>query len=670
MGGRSLKTISGICLLMLFLSACQSVEIKKNVLSRVNTFFRLNEKFGEPFGVAVKNDEVFFSDGAAGKIWRLSKAGQPAVFSDKFDTPSQVAFDANGDLIIADAGSQTIKRLKTNGEVELVAGVENQKGWQDGEASRALFNGPVGVAVGENKIFVADTYNDKIRVIENGRVRTLAGSSQGFADSENNALEVKFNTPLGLALTKNGKLLVADSANHRLRLVEPTGQTRTLAGSDRSGLQDGILSEAQLYQPTALTVDENGRIYLTDGNALRVIENDLFPFVRTISNPKRGFVDAETGNSRFNRPSGLAVDRNGNLFIADSDNQTIRVLTGENLGRPSAPEEIEKGRITAGEFRKLQPPRWPYDPPDRKREIAGTLGEIRGEMTDGEDAYFHNGLDIVGGYGETARFVRTEKVLRPSATDNFDTLRESLRMPMLGYIHVRLGRDQNNQPFDDARFQFSRDVTGKFNGVRIARGTKFQAGESVGTLNPMNHVHLIAGGTGAEMNALDALIFPNISDKIAPTIEKISLFDENRREIETSGTDSRIKINGKTVIVVRAFDRMDGNAERRRLGIYKIGYQILKADQTPVSEMNWTIRLDRLPEPETVKLVYFNRSRSGATGETIFNYIASNEIHDSTAREGFLDTNSLAAGNYVLHLSVADYFGNETSENINLEVTK
>ncbi len=112
---------------------------------------------------------------------------------------------------------------------------------------------------------------------------------------------------------------------------------------------------------------------------------------------------------------------------------------------------------------------------------------------------------------------------------------------------------------------FFRDERGKLKNVRVPRGAKFEAGEAIGTLNAMNHVHLIAGRSGAEMNALDALILPGISDKIAPKIEKIALFDENWKLIgETVNKNSRIKLGGKTRIVATAFDRMDGNPERRR----------------------------------------------------------------------------------------------------------
>ncbi len=200
----------------------------------------------------------------------------------------------------------------------------------------------------------------------------------------------------------------------------------------------------------------------------------------------------------------------------------------------------------------------------------------------------------------------------------------------------------------------------------MPRGAKFQAGEAIGTLNAYNHVHLIAGRSVAEMNALDALILPGIADSIAPTIDKVSLFDERWQAVsETQTANSRIKLNGKTRVVVRAYDRMDGNAERRRLGVYKVGYQILKADETPVSAINWTIIFDRLPDANAVKFVYATGSKSGATGETIFNYIATNRVEGDDFREDFFDANNLESGDYILKVFAADFFGNTTSKQIN-----
>lgn len=636
-------------------------------ISKVRTILSDQEKFGEPFGIVARSGEIFFSDGDAGKIRRVTDYQNFTVVTDKLNTPSQIAFDAKGDLIVADSGAHTIKRVKvSNGEVELVAGVENQKGFADGDTKSALFNAPVGVAVSGDKIFVADTYNDKIRLIENGKVSTLAGSAQGYADSEN-GLAAKFDTPCGLAVW-NDKLLVADLENRRLRVVETNGKTWTLTGNDAQQSLDGFLSQASFVAPIAVAVGIYGEIYVADGNSIRVIGRRLFASVETITNTKRGFSDGDLRQARFNRPSGLAVDETGDLLVADAENQAIRVLTGAaDVGREISREEFKKRGFTPEEFRELQPARWTYNPPDAKREIAGTLGEIRGEIKDANSqVHFHNGLDIAGGFGETARFVRTEKVLNPAAVDNFATLRELIRMPTLGYIHISLGRDQSGKSFNDPRFQPIYDANRKQIGVRVPRGAKFEAGEAIGTLNPMNHVHLIAGRSGAEMNALDALVLPGISDSIAPKIERVALFDENWKLIgETKSAASRIKLDGKTRVVVRAYDRVDGNSERRKLGIYRVGYQTLNEDKSPVTDVKWTITFDRLPDEEAVKFVYAVGSKSGATGETIFDYIATNQVEGDSFREDFFDAGQLASGNYVLRVFAADFFGNITTEDTN-----
>ena len=668
--------ISAAFFALLFTFSCSRINKSSFVpFDKTRTIADEREKLGEPFGVAVKDDEVFFSDGETGKIWRITDNRNFTLISDKFDTPSGIAFDVKGDLIVADAGTHTIKKLNVaNGAVELVAGVESQQGFADGGAVNALFNAPVGVAVSEDKIFVADTYNDRIRVIENGRVATLAGGEQGFADSEK-GFSAKFDTPCGLAIWGD-KLLVADSENHRVRVVENVGEQRgktwTLAGNGAENSTDGFLYQASFVSPTALTVDSFGTIYVADGNSIRAVGRRFFPFVETITDTKRGFVDGELRRSRFNRPSGLASDTGGNLYIGDAENQAVRVLTGREVGAEITADKIKSSRFTPEEFRNLQPPRWSYDPPERKREIAGTLGEIRGEIVDADSrVWFHNGLDIVGGYGETARFIRREKVLRPTSTENFATLRELIRLPTLGYIHIRLGRDQNDRLFDDRRFKFSRGDDGKLNNVRVIRGAKFQAGEAIGTLNALNHVHLIAGRSGEEMNALDALRLPDITDGIAPTIEKVSLFDENWRALdETVSANSRIKLNGKTRIVARAYDRMDGNAERRKLGVYKLGYQILRTDKTPLSETGWTIIFDRNPDAEAVKTVYATGSKSGATGETIFNYIVSNRVNGDDFREDFFDASNLENGDYILRVFAADFFGNQTAQDTEFSVLK
>lgn len=657
-----------LVLVSIAFAACARKDDERRAWTGVKTFAGLNREFGEPFGLAFKDKYLYVSDGEKDTISRIAKDGSIKTIADKLHTPSGIAFNKEGFLIVADAGSHTIKRINVeSGEVITLAGQENQNGYADGAADKSLFNAPVSVAVYENKIYVADTYNDKIRVIENGQVLTLAGSAQGFADAETGA-DARFDTPCGIAVKGEGKLIVADTGNRRLRLVEANGKTATLSGNGEAERLDGLLPDAKFVQPTSVAVDRFGAIYVADGNAIRVVGRRFLAFVESIAGDDRGMSDGKFYAAKFNRPSGLALDEEGNLFVADSENQLVRILTGDEQSAEITDEQIKKLRYSPEEFRELQPARWTYDPPDARREVAGTLGEIRGELTFEKDAWFHNGFDIAGAYGETARFVRTEKVLHPFAAEGFGGLRERLRMPTVGYIHIRLGRNANEKTFDDSRFQFSLDKAGKLNGVRVPRGARFEAGEPVGTLNSFNHVHLIAGRVGAEMNALDALRFPNISDRIAPTIEKVSLYDENWREIETDAGSTRIKLSGRTRIVIRAFDQMDGGASYRKLGIYRLGYQILNENETPMSEQKWTISFARFPADDAVRFVYAPGSQSGYAPQTIFDYIVTNEVDGDRAREDFFDAAQLAPGNYILRVAAADYFGNNTLRAVRIEI--
>ena len=677
-----------LCACALNFSGCSWQAKSAARLERVLTFAGIPKEgtgavIKEPFGLAFDaQGNLFISDGEAGRIWQADKSGVLKLVTVKADTPSALAFDDAGFLYVADPGSHTIRKIDIEkDEAQVIAGVENRSGYLDGDVSTALFNAPIGIALGENgKIFVADTYNDRIRVIENGKVSTLAGGEQGFADGS--GAQAKFDTPCGIAVTKEGNVLVADTGNRRVRSIDKNGSVATIAGGIAGGGDDPgavvLPGQAALAEPVDVKIDARGVIYIADAgaNTIYALGRSFFPFVEKLNTGKRGLNDGSMGAAAFNRPSGMAFDAEGNLFIADSENQLVRVFVGKEskLGEAVTKEDINKIRPTAEQMREAAPARWPYDPPQRAREIAGTLGEVRGEIREGEDAWFHNGLDIVGGYGETARFVRSEKVLRPLSAQLFDTLREHIRMPTLGYIHLRLGRDQNNRPFDDARFQFSFDQAGKMSGVRIRRGAKFEAGDPVGTLNRMNHVHLIAGRAGNEMNALAALTLPGIGDSIAPVIEEVRLYDPNWKPAdETQKQNGRINVSGKLRVIARAYDRMDGNAERRRLGVFRLGYQILHEDGSQVAEFGEpsnTIVFDKLPDMgmTAVPLVYGPGSKSGVTGETIFNYIVTNVARQGGASEEFFDSGKLSPGNYLLRVFAADFFGNEASKDIKIRI--
>ncbi|MDQ3009910.1 MAG: hypothetical protein M3X11_04310 [Acidobacteriota bacterium] len=640
----------------------------------------LKDSYHELFGIAADADgNVYLTDGAAGSVYQLQTktadyGAELVTIAEGLETPSALAFDGNGHLIVANTGAHTILRidLKTKA-VSVVAGIAGRSGYSDGSAAEAHFNGPVGVAVGKDgSIFVADTYNDRIRAIApNGQVRTLAGgAAPGFADGA--GTEARFDTPCGIAVAKDGALIIADTGNRRIRRVTPDGQTTTIAGTGEA--IDGALPEAPFNEPIAVAARDEHSFYIADAaGSIRVVQLKA-------ADKDRPLEKIELPSQSFNRPTGLAVLLNGELAIAESGSGLIRAMVPakSKLGLVSEPQAAS---LTANQLRAMVAPRWPFDPPEAKRDIAGTLGEVRGERQPEHDAWFHNGLDVPGAYGELARAVYTERVMRPLSVEGAGTLRERVRLPLFGYIHVRIGRDRNEQLLPnlaDGSVTFRRDPQGQIIGVRLRRGAIIKAGDAIGALNRLNHVHMIAGLPGAEFNALAALRLPGISDSIPPVIETVTITDEQSQTIfDTSAKANgklRLALNGRVRIFLRAYDQADGNAKYRRLGVYRVGYQVLTATGSILPSFDDTrrnIEFDRLPnDSSAVPLAYAEGSQSGYEGATIFRYIATNVVRGGEAREAFFDTAKLAPGDYTLRVIVADFFGNRTTRDLPIMITR
>jgi len=224
---------------------------------------------------------------------------------------------------------------------------------------------------------------------------------------------------------------------------------------------------------------------------------------------------------------------------------------------------------------------------------------------------------------------------------------------------------------------------GKLTRVRVRRGTLFGPGDAIGTVNRMYHVHLIVGPSGGEINPL-SLSPVGFKDSIPPTIEKdgIQLFDESGTRL-TGQENGKLVVRGRVRVVVDAFDRNDMNSERRRLGLYSLGYQVFNATQTttnPTSKQQSnpapapgtpapgfpspliTILFNRLPADNATKIAYAGESGITVYGSktTRFLYEVTNTVRDGQAQNSFWDTSELPKGDYVLRIVCADYSGNET----------
>jgi len=158
--------------------------------------------------------------------------------SAQFSTLGQIAMDSNGNIFVADAGNNKIKKITPSGVVSAFAG--STQGDVDGIGSAAQLNYPYGIAIdSNNNVFIADSNNDKIKKITpSGAVTTFAGSgSSGFADGQGTAAQ--FNFPVGLAIDSQDNLYVTDYQNNRIRKITPSGVVSTFAGNGTDGSQDG-----------------------------------------------------------------------------------------------------------------------------------------------------------------------------------------------------------------------------------------------------------------------------------------------------------------------------------------------------------------------------------------------------------------------------------------------
>jgi hypothetical protein len=386
-----------------------------------------------------------------------------------------------------------------------------------------------------------------------------------------------------------------------------------------------------------------------------------------------GRADGPLDSARFGRATGVALAPDGTLVVADSTNGAVRAIVTASAERGRVVEDLSAARLDPAELRAAVAPRWPYDPPDRPREIAATFGEARAESGD-EGVWLHNALDVPGPFGETVRAVSAERVTRPVAAQRAGDRSEYLRLSLFAYVHIRVGRDKDDKQLPDSPFEVVRDGEGTVTRVRLRRGARIEAGQPLGTLNKVNHVHLTLGPPGAEMNPLTVLALPGLVDTVAPTIEAVALASESREPLgeATSTSAAPIAVRGRVRVLLRAWDRHDANPDRRRLGLFRAGYQLVDAAGAPVAdfeEPRVTISFDRLPrDPRGGRFAYASGSRSWFTGPTVFVYEVTNTVRDGEARENVLDLSPLAPGAYVIRVFADDAFGNRTTRDVRIAV--
>ncbi len=368
----------------------------------VSTLARLSAIGGSdsyrPYGVTVDSaGTVYVANGRNSTVQKITPAGVVSTLAGlagksgsddgtganaRFSFPSGVAVDSAGNVYVADAWNDTIRKITPGGVVSTLAGLGESSGSDDGPGSAARFAGPSDVAVDSvGNVYVADSGNHTIRKITpEGAVSTLAGlayqghapstyepytfttlagyAGYGSADGTGNA--ARFTGPSGVAMDSAGNAYVADKDNHTIRKVTSAGVVTTLAGlAGSAGSVDGTGITARFNQPQGVAVDSVGNVYVADEGNNTIRKVTPAGVVTTLAGlaDAAGSADGTGGAARFYAPSGVAVDSAGNIYVADGGNSTIRKVTPEGVvttlaGRaePGAPARNVDGTGAAAHF--------------------------------------------------------------------------------------------------------------------------------------------------------------------------------------------------------------------------------------------------------------------------------------------------------------------------------
>ena len=258
--------------------------------------------------------------------------GGPATQA-TLNTPASIAIDTSGNVYVADAFNHRVRKIAPDGVITAFAGTGQAGADGDGAQARdAQLRSPLGVAVDEaGNLYIADTYNHRIRKVStDGTISTIAGTGEsGFGGDGGAGTGAMLSYPTGIAVAGDGTLYIADTRNHRVRRLAADGTISTVAGTGAAGFtgDGGPAALARLNSPRDVAVSPEGALYIVDRENRRIRMVDGDGVITTVAGTGSSGFSGDRGaatQANLRAPYGVAVDPNGNIYIADTFNHRVR----------------------------------------------------------------------------------------------------------------------------------------------------------------------------------------------------------------------------------------------------------------------------------------------------------------------------------------------------------